>query len=89
VNRAGKIGTVLIGYVIAILIAGAAVAIQVATTNGPDAQASSGMYAFGDAMLFVAIFGLCSLVPTVMALFFLRPYVRWPPSSRKRTRPGM
>jgi hypothetical protein len=55
-------------------MASAAVAIRVATTSGPDAQASSGMYAFGDALLFVAVFGVCALVPTGAALFFLRPY---------------
>lgn len=32
------------------------------------------MYAFGDAVLFVAVFGVAALVPTAAALFFLRPY---------------
>lgn len=62
------------GYIVAFLMASAAVAIRVANTSGPDAQASSGMYAFGDALLFVAVFGVSALVPTVAALFFLRPY---------------
>ena len=61
------------GYIAAFLMASAAVAIRVAT-SGPDAQASSGMYAFGDALLFVAVFGVSALVPTAVALFFLRPY---------------
>ena len=69
-----KGGLVAVGYAAAILIASAAVAIRVATTSGPDAQASSGMYAFGDALLFVAVFGVSALVPTGAALFFLRPY---------------
>lgn len=32
------------------------------------------MYAFGDAVLFVAVFGVAALVPTAAAFFFLRPY---------------
>jgi hypothetical protein len=64
------------GYVGAFLIASVAVAIRVATTSGADAQASSGMYAFGDAYLFIAVFGLLALVPTGVALHFLRSYPR-------------
>ena len=45
-------------------------------TSGPDAQASSGMYAFGDSYLFIAVFGLLALLPTGPTLFFLRPYRR-------------
>jgi hypothetical protein len=65
------------GYIAAFLMASATVAIRIASTSGPDAQASSGMYAFGDAMLFVAVFGVSALVPTGAALFFLRPYPRF------------
>jgi hypothetical protein len=71
-----RTGFVAAGYVGAFLIASAAVAIRVASTSGPDAQASSGMYAFGDAYVFVAVFGLLALVPTGAALYFLRPYRR-------------
>src|SRR5258708_26208179 len=35
------------------------------------------MYAFGDAILFVAVFGVVALAPTGAALFFLRPYRRF------------
>jgi hypothetical protein len=69
-----KVAVVAGGYIVALLLASAAVAIRGATTSGPDAQAASGMYAFGDALLFVAVFGGCALVPTGAALFFLRPY---------------
>ncbi|MGE5664687.1 MAG: hypothetical protein ACM31I_10190 [Deltaproteobacteria bacterium] len=62
------------GYVAAFLVAFAAVAIRVANTSGPEAQAASGMYAFGDMLLFVAVFAVAALVPTGAALFFLRPY---------------
>lgn len=69
-----KIGVVAAGYVAAIILASAAVAVRVASTSGPDAQASSGMYAFGDTVLFVLVFGAVALVPTGAALIFLRPY---------------
>ena len=69
-----KVAVVAGAYIAAFLIAFAAVAVRVAITSGSDAQASSGMHAFGDALLFVAVFGGCALVPTGAALFFLRPY---------------
>lgn len=72
-----KIGVVAGGYIAAFLVASAAVAVRLANTSGPDAQASSGMYAFGDAVLFVAVFGVSALVPTAAVLFFLRPYHRF------------
>jgi len=72
-----KFGIVAAGYIAAFLIASAVVAIRLANTNGPDAQAESGMYAFGDLMLFVAVFGIAALVPTGAALVFLRPYRRF------------
>jgi hypothetical protein len=72
-----KIGVVAGGYIAAFLVASAAVAVRLANTSGPDAQASSGMYAFGDSVLFVAVFGVAALVPTAAVLFFLRPYRRF------------
>ena len=69
-----KVAVVAGGYIAAFLMAYAAVAIRLASTSGPDAQASSGMYAAGDALLFVAVFGVSALVPTGAALFLLRPY---------------
>ena len=69
-----KIGVVAAGYIAAVILASAVVAVRVASTSGPDAQAASGMYAFGDAVLFVAVFGVAALVPTGAALIFLRPY---------------
>jgi hypothetical protein len=74
VKPAVKIGLVAAGYLGAFLIAAAAVAIRVASTSGPEAQASSGMYAFGDAVLFVGVFALLALAPTAAALYWLRPY---------------
>jgi hypothetical protein len=71
-----KSGVVVAGYVAAVLAASAAVAVRIANTSGPDAQASAGMYALGDSLLFVAVFSAVALVPTGLALWFLRPY-RW------------
>jgi hypothetical protein len=71
-----KFGVVLAGYVAAVLAANAAVALRIAHTSGPDAQASAGMYAFGDGLVFIAVFGAVALFPTGLALWFLRPF-RW------------
>jgi len=76
-NASLKVGVVVGGYVAAFLVASAAVGFRLANTSGPDAQASSGMYAAGDALLFAAVFGVTALVPTGAALFFLRPYRRF------------
>jgi hypothetical protein len=35
------------------------------------------MYAFGDAVLFVTVFGVSALVPTIVALVILRAYPRF------------
>jgi hypothetical protein len=72
-----KVAGVAGGYLAAWLIAWAAVAIRIARTSVADAQASSGMYAAGDSMLFVIVFGVAALVPTIAALIFLRPYARF------------
>jgi len=71
-----RIGLVLGGYVVAFALALSAVVLRNAAMTDPMAQASSGMNAFGDAILFVAVFGCVSLLPTGFALLFLRPY-RW------------
>ena len=75
-NTLSKFGVVLAGYVAAVLVASATVAVRIANTSGPDAQASAGMYAFGDGLLFIAVFSAVALIPTGLALFFLQPY-RW------------
>jgi hypothetical protein len=74
-----KVGAVLAGYVVAVLVAWVAVSVYVARSHRSDAEASGGMYAFGDSLLFLAVFGVVSVIPTGTALFFLRPYRRfWP-----------
>lgn len=66
-----KIMVVIAGYVVALLVASGAVVLNIAGTSGSDAQASSGMMAFGDTFLFVAVFGCLALMPTATALYFL------------------
>ena len=66
-----KVAIVIGGYVLAFVIACAAVAVHAALTNGSAAQASAGMSAFGDLVLFVLVFGAAALVPTGAALFFI------------------
>jgi hypothetical protein len=72
-----KVAWVLGGYLACFLLAYGIAAVYVAHTAGPDRQTSGGMYAFGDAMLFLGLFGVSSLVPTAIALCFLRPYRRF------------
>ncbi|HSY52153.1 MAG TPA: hypothetical protein VLC46_25355 [Thermoanaerobaculia bacterium] len=71
-----KVTVVAGGYVAAFVAASAAVAIRMASNRG-DPQASGGMFAFGDSIVFIAVFGVLALVPTAGALYFLRPYQRF------------
>jgi hypothetical protein len=73
----GKVALILGGYVVALVVAGVVVAVWQSRTSGPDAQASAGMYAFGDMLLFVRVSGLLALVPTGFALHLLRPFGRF------------
>ncbi|HTS88979.1 MAG TPA: hypothetical protein VMG41_10850 [Gemmatimonadales bacterium] len=73
----GKVGLVAAGYLLALLLAVAVVRLHDATTSLPPADTSGGMYAFGDAMLFVVVFGVVALLPTAAALLLLRPYPRF------------
>ena len=66
-----KVVIVAGGYLLALLMAFAAVALHAAITGESGAQASGGMAAFGDLILFVAIFGVVALMPTGAAFFFL------------------
>ena len=78
-RTSGKVALVITGYVVAVLVAAGVVAVYVALTDSPDRQASSGMYAFGDSLLFLAVFGIVGAVPTGVALFFVRSWRRcWP-----------
>jgi hypothetical protein len=74
-----KVTLVATGYIVAVLVAAGVVAVYVTLTDGPYRHASSGMYAFGDALLFLAVFAAVGAVPTGAALFYLRSWRRcWP-----------
>jgi hypothetical protein len=74
INKASKFGLVIAGYILAFVIASVATAIRIRLTSGPQAQASSGMYAAGDSFLFMGVFGLLAIPPTALMFFFLRPF---------------
>src|SRR6185369_14182295 len=57
----------------ALVVASVAVGIYIAATSGPDRQDYAGMFAFGDFILFLAVFGLAAVPASGAALFFLRP----------------
>lgn len=73
-SRPAKVGVVVVGYVAALAIAIGAVAVHIALTSGPDRDASSGMHAFGDASLFIVVFGAAAAIPTAIALHLLRSH---------------
>jgi len=66
-----KVAIVAGGYLLAFVLASVAVVVHSALTSESGAQASDGMSAFGDLVLFVVVFGAVALVPTSAALFFL------------------
>lgn len=69
-SKVAKLSLVIGGYIAACLIASAAVYVNGLFIQDP-LQASSGMAAFGDAILFIGTFGLMALVPTGLAVYFL------------------
>ena len=73
-SRTVKIGLVAGGYALAFLVASAALAVRLATTNTADAQAAGGMYAFGDLATFVGVFFIAALPASGAALFFVRSH---------------
>ena len=66
-----KLGLVIGGYVVACFIASGVVYVWELFTQGPIAQASSGMYAFGDLLLYIGVFGVLAVIPTGLAVYFL------------------
>jgi hypothetical protein len=69
-----KVGLVVAGYALAVAVAVAAVMCRMILIGDSGAQTSGGMSAFGDSLLFLAVFAVAALLPTGAALFFLRPY---------------
>jgi hypothetical protein len=70
-SRWSKVGLVIGGYVLACLITSGVVYVKDLFTQDAAAQASAGMSAFGDLILFVGMFGVLALFPTSLALYFL------------------
>ncbi|MGA2605375.1 MAG: hypothetical protein ABSG14_14230 [Verrucomicrobiia bacterium] len=76
-NRLLKLGLVLAGYAAALLVTCAAFYVRGLLMRPDTSQASAGMQAFADLILFVGMFGFLSLAPTALALYFLRSHVRF------------
>ena len=70
-SKLTKLGVVISGYAVACLVASGAVYVNQLFTQNAAAQASGGMYAFGDLLLFIGVFGVLALLPTGLALYFL------------------
>lgn len=69
-----KIAFVVAGYLAALLIACAAIVLNHAFTSAADRDVSSGMSAFGDAILFMGVFVLCSTAVSVAGIASLRSH---------------
>jgi LPXTG-motif cell wall-anchored protein len=68
-----KAAIVIVGYLAAFILASVAVALHTLLADSLGTQAASdGMSAFGDAVLFLLVFGLGALLTTGAALVFLR-----------------
>ena len=70
-NRGKKIAIVLGGYCLAIIGTAVAFAVRRKLPQPAEIQASAGMYAFGEAVLFTGLFLVLSLVPTALATYFI------------------
>jgi hypothetical protein len=67
-----KVAVVLIGYVLAVVAAVFAGYAYEAAVNKPGVDTSGGMYAWGSALQIFTAFGVAALVPTGLALWFIR-----------------
>ena len=65
-----KVSLVASGYLLAGLGACLAVGVHMAVTAS-DRGGADGMYAFGDLLLFLGVFGLVALVPTGLGIYFV------------------
>ena len=66
-----KVAVIAAGYLTAGLVATLVVAVHEAVTAS-DSRGSDGMYAFGDLLLFIAVFGFVALFHTCAVIYFLR-----------------
>ena len=71
-KKSVKIGIVIAGYILALVDAFVLTYIRELAAQGTDAQASQGMFGFGQDILFLLVFGGLALIPTVLAFYFLR-----------------
>src|SRR5258705_8663252 len=71
-KKSVKIGIVIVGYILALAAAFVTTYIRELATQGTDAQASPGMFGFGQDILFLLVFGVLALIPTVLAFYFVR-----------------
>src|SRR5262245_17812112 len=71
-NRWTKLGIVLGGYAVSLVVSVIAVAIYDRQFSPADSQAMSGMIAGGETMFGAGVFFLLSLIPTCAGLWFLR-----------------
>ena len=69
-----KVAIVFLGFVLALAIAYIALKVYVARTAGPDREQYAAMFAFGDSLLFLGIFGAAALPALSATLYFLRPH---------------
>ena len=69
-----KLSGILTGYVIAFVLGIVVVALGTVFMGGPEARESAGMNAFGDLLLFLAVFAVTSIPSTIAALFALKTY---------------
>lgn len=72
-----KVGIVLLGLGVAAVIAGVAVAVRDHFFQVPAVEKAGGMYAFGNLLAGIAVFGVAALVPIALALYWLRPVERF------------
>ena len=75
-NRLSKIGVVLGGYAGAVLVTWGLFYVYVLMRKDAG-SGSGGMQAFGDLLLFVGVFCFLALIPTALALYFLRPFKKF------------
>jgi hypothetical protein len=76
-NKSVKIGIVIAGYILSCVGAFVVTYIRELSTRGTDIQASQGMFAFGQSLLFLLVFGGLALIPTVLAFYFLRSSMKF------------
>jgi len=66
-----KLSLVMGGYAAACLIASEVVYVWQLYTQDASTQASAGMYAGGDLLLFIGVCGALVFIPTGLAVYFL------------------